>query len=179
MVKKVVKKTVNKKGSGKKIPTGVKVISILNYVGAGLGILFGILMIIAAIVFSQAAFQDEIVNNLLSDSATLEEFSKAFDMGTSPEELRAGLGTVTSLFIGFGIFLIVLSVVSIIVGIGLWKGRSWARITQIVLGVLGILLSFSSLFAGDIVNSILMIIVYGLIVGYLAFNKEAKAYFKK
>lgn len=68
--------------------------------------------------------------------------------------------------LGVGVFLLIVTVLDIFVGYGLWRHKNWARITAIVLSVLG-LLSFP---IGTI---------FGIVVIYLfAFNKDVKNLFK-
>ena len=87
-----------------------------------------------------------------------------------------------------------ISVLFIFVGIGLWKARNWARITQIVFSVLGLLYGIFSIISAVtmIVNfgeSALFMVMYSLIIGvfvlaingligsYLLFSKSVKEAF--
>ena len=77
-----------------------------------------------------------------------------------------------ALFLGSGIL-------GIFVGIGLWRRKSWARITAIVLMTFIIFSSLYGLFAGGgIVRNIITILISGVIGAYLTFSKEAKEAFK-
>lgn len=98
------------KKKDKKMPTLVKVISVLYYIGAALGLIFGILLIAGA----------GIIDLILEQMPEL-----------------AALGA--SVFVLIGVLLIILSVVDFFVARGLWHGRNWARIVVIVFCVLGFL----------------------------------------
>ncbi len=94
----------------KGVPTGVKVISVLYYIGAGLLFLLGL-----AAIFGAGAFV-----TMLSQLGPL-----------------AALGT--GMFIVMGIIMIGLAVLSFFIARGLWNGRSWARIVAIILAALSII----------------------------------------
>lgn len=90
-------------------PTGVTVLAILDFIGAGLCLLIGLLMIVGggfmATMMSQQGGQG---------SAGVAGF-------------LAGLGAVA------GVFIIIMGGVCALVGFGLWKLKGWARIVSIVL----------------------------------------------
>jgi hypothetical protein len=100
----------------KKMPKLVKVISVLYYIGAALGLIFGILFIAGAGIID----------------LILEQM---------PEIAALGAGV----FVLIGILLIVLSVVDFFVARGLWHGRNWARIVVMVFCVLGILTGLTNI----------------------------------
>ncbi|MBS3074316.1 hypothetical protein J4447_02550 [Candidatus Pacearchaeota archaeon] len=125
---------------GKSVPTLVKVIAVLYYIGAVLFVLAGIMMIAGAGATGLMAFMP---------------FYSIFGAGL--------------LIIGAIIFIAV-GVLEFFVGRGLWQGRNWARITAIVLAVLGLISALISF-------SILSIIIDALIAGYLLFSKDVKAAF--
>ena len=78
----------------------------------------------------------------------------------------------------FGIVYIILGVVAFFVGKGLWDGKNWARITGIILSVLGLLSGLGTLFVAPLMG-IVNIIINGVIIWYLGFNEEAKSYLSK
>jgi len=130
----------------KNVPTGVKVISILYYIGAVASVLFGILFIFGGGFFS----------SLTASIPTL-----------------AFLGS--AVFIVIGIFLLLLGILNFFIGRGLWKGRNWARILVIIFSILGILMALMSLiFSGAVANFIFSVIINGLIGGYLLFSPKVK-----
>ncbi len=74
-------------------------------------------------------------------------------------------------FILFGLFLIACAVLNFFVGKGLWKGKNWARILVLIFSSLSAL---SSLMSFDLVG----LVISGLIIWYLGFNKKVIPYFK-
>ena|SRR3989338_2131023 len=85
--------------------------------------------------------------------------------------LGFGLGAVLGGFFGgllavLGVVLIIYGVLDLFVGWGLWKHKNWARITAIVLGVLG-LISFP-------IGTIFGI----LVIYFFGFNEDVKGLFK-
>lgn len=93
---------------------------------------------------------------------------------------ESGLGEFGDLIAGLivvvGIVLIGLGVLAIFVGIGLLKGRGWARITAIVLTILSAAFSLISLISGDF-TSIVSLALDGLML-YALFNPQTKAWFE-
>ncbi len=74
-----------------------------------------------------------------------------------------------------GIIEIAIGILVFFVGKGLWNGKNWARITALVFAILGILQGLATLIIGV---GIISLIISGLILWYLGFNKDAKKYFK-
>ena len=141
-------------------PTGVTVLAILDFIGAGLCVLGGLGMILGggfmATMMSQQGGQG---------SAGAAGF-------------LAGLGAVA------GVFMIIMGGVAALVGFGLWKLKEWARIVSIILagisgafqlfGLLGSLAHFN-LFA--VVWSLFWLAIDALIIWYLL-KPEVKAAFQ-
>ena len=73
-----------------------------------------------------------------------------------------------------GVIAIILGVFGFIVAMNLWKFRNWARIVVIVFSALGFIQGLLSLPLG-----LIWIIIHGLIIYFLAFNKDVMALFKK
>jgi hypothetical protein len=137
-----------KMGGGRSVPTGVKVIAVLYYIGAVLSALFGVLFLVGA----------GAIGSLLSQIPIL---------GT----LGAGL------FIVVGVIMIGFGVLDFFVGRGLWKARSWARVVVIVFAVLGAVLAIVSMAQGSILWNIFNLVVELVIGGYLIFSKDVKKAF--
>lgn len=129
------------------VPTGVKVIAVLNYIGAVLLLLLGLGTIAAA----------GVVGGLLASIPLLGA-------------LGAGL------FVVMAIILIALAVLCFFVGRGLWKGQKWARIISIIFAILGVLSAIVNLVQGNF-GSIVSLVISGLIGGYLLFSKKVKEAF--
>lgn len=141
------------------MPIGVKVISVLYYIGAAFSFLFGLLFIVGG----------------------------AFIGGILGEKLAAW-GTIgSSIFIILGIAMLGFGVLDIFIGRGLWKGQNWARIAAIVLAIFGILGGLTSLVSGltnfqtigafSIFFAFVQLAVSLLIGGYLALAQEVKEAF--
>lgn len=82
------------------------------------------------------------------------------------------------LLIFIGIMLVGSSVLGFYIGLGLQKGKKWARIAGAIFAGLGLLFSLI-LLAVEPSTGIASSVVPGLIFWYLVFSKEAKTFFKK
>lgn len=135
---------------GENVPVGVKIIAVLNYIGAVILLLAGI-----AILFGVG-------------SLGRLEYSGAIP----------GIGTwVAGLGIVLAIILIALAVLCFFIGRGLWKGQNWARILEIVFSVIGLILAIIGMVQGNITSNIVSLVVSALIGGYLLFSKDVKLAF--
>lgn len=132
---------------GQSVPTGVKVISVLYYIGAVIGIVFGLLLLIGADFFMRT-----VSSNL-------------------PYLPLQGL--LSGIFIALGIILIGLSVLNFFIGRGLWKGKNWARIFVIIFSALGVISGLYSIVMGSYL-SVLGVVINLSIGGYLMFNAAVK-----
>lgn len=130
------------------VPVGVKVVSIIYYIGAGFELLLGIAFFIGAGALGSLA-------------------------QTIP--LLGALGS--AVFVVAGILLVGLGILSIFIGRGLWKAQNWARITAIVFSALGVLMAISGMAQGKITSNVLGLALNAAIAGYLLFSKEVKAAF--
>ena len=135
-------------GSVQSVPAGVKVISVLYYIGAVFGVLFGILFIVSAGYVSSFASQIPLIGTLGA-----------------------------SLFIVGGIIIICLGILGFFVGRGLWKARSWARIVAIIFACLGIIMAIFSMIQGNIIGNIFNLAIQLFIGGYLLFSNNVKESF--
>lgn len=153
----------------KKIPTGVKVISVLNYIFAVFGILFAIAGIIGGIYFA-----------INGGSMALEIFGIGSQPGTLGAEINSKAGAFYTNFgfiaLGVGIIFALLSTFLIIVGMKMWKGKNWARISEIILMILWTILWSIELFKGNFLN-LIMIIPSLIIFFYLIFSKNVNLFF--
>lgn len=132
----------------KKVPVGVKVISVLYYIGAVFGVLFGILFMAGAGL-----------------------------MGTLATQIP-GLGLLGSgLFVVGGLVMIGIGVLGFFVGRGLWKAHAWARIVAIVFAALGILMAIISMVQGNIASNLFGLVLNLAIGGYLLLSSDVKAAF--
>lgn len=94
-----------------------------------------------------------------------------------------GTGLLASLGYGFfagiatllGAVVLVIGVLAIVVGWGLWTGKRWAWILALILYALGALSSLVSL-AGGSVSSVVGLVIDALLIWYL-FRPHVKAFF--
>ena len=135
-------------GNEKVIPTGVKIIAVLNYIGAVLLALLALIFLISAGAFAG------ILNEIFP--------------------LLGVLGG--AIFIFVSIFLLGFAVLLFFIGRGLWKGQKWARIIEIFFAGLGLLTALTGIFSGEIID-IFYLVFHGLIGGYLLFNAKVKEAF--
>jgi len=133
---------------GQSVPTGVKIIAVLYYIGAVLGVIFGLLFLVGAGMMGSIASQIP---------------------------LLGALGG--ALFFVLGIILIGLGVLGFFVGRGLWKARPWARIVAIIFAALGILMAVISMVQGNIASNIFNLVIQLVIGGYLLFSNRVKEAF--
>ena len=92
------------------------------------------------------------------------------------------LGTFGSVLGGalfvVGIILVGVGVLGFFIGRGLWKGKNWARITAIVLALIGFVLTLIAVIGGSlVVGNVISLVVDGVIAGYLLFSKSVKQAF--
>ena len=79
------------------------------------------------------------------------------------------------LFGGLGAFFIVIGILALLVGWGLWAGKGWAWWLTVILQALGIVSSLASLALGD-PTAIASLIIAAIILYYF-FKPHVKAYF--
>jgi lysylphosphatidylglycerol synthetase-like protein (DUF2156 family) len=79
------------------------------------------------------------------------------------------------LFGGLGALLIIIGILALLVGWGLWAGKGWAWWLTVILQALGIVSSLASLALGD-PTAIASLIIAAIILYYF-FKPHVKAYF--
>jgi hypothetical protein len=137
-----------------KIPTGVKVVSVIYYISAFLFALFGLLIIVGS---------NAIISYLIT---------------AAPELATVKYGTLLAIGVIVGIVMIGIGILSFFIGKGLWRLRQWARIVAIIFGIFGLLSTIFSIATGFIVTQIVSLLIDGFITGYLLFSKDVKKAFK-
>ncbi len=158
----MVKKRSSKRAVGtpkrRGVPVGVRIISIFDYIIAAFTALFAIiLLLVAGGVFAN---RERIIDELNIVVGNIDLAAGAF---------TGVLALVAILMLAIAIFLF-------FVGRGLWKGKNWARITQIIIVAIGFINALFALFKGEY-DSILGLAINGVIGGYLLFSIEAKRAF--
>lgn len=166
MAKKKAKKEIKKEAkiaeravAGKKIPLGIKIIAVLFTALAILSAFNGI-MYNSGKAEMTIALQEELLQSG-ADSATAQ--------------------SVIPIIVGMILwFYFLAAIVYIILGIGLWKLKRWARVTTIILSILSIAASFFVIRAifGNWASAAKFIATI-IIAAYLLFSREVKAAFAK
>ena len=128
-------------------PTGVTILAVLAFIGAGLLVLGALATVLGGV--------------LISNMASYPQFG-----------MVAGIGSAI-----FGVIVLGCAALDVIVGVGLWKLKNWARILTIVLigvGLLGSVLSIFSPFAhmhvfffGFLIRRLIVAAIYAWILVYL------------
>ena len=129
-------------------PTGVTILAILNFLGAGLYALLAVLFFLIGAGGAASGVLDE--------------------MGGGAAAFLLGLGAAV------GVILLIFAAIGLAIGIGMWKLRNWARIVTIVLvglslllGVLGLLGSLISFELGSLIFQAIFVALYAWIIWYL------------
>jgi len=141
----------------KKIPVGVKVISVLYFLIALVFLGFGLLMTILAKPMHDA----------------LPELAAAYN---TPAFATISIWVV----IGIGLAFLAVSTVSFFVGLGLWKGKKWARTLAVIFAILEVVQGITGIFQESQMAlwiGISHLVVGGLILAYLSLNKKVKRIF--
>ncbi len=118
-------------------PAGVTVLSILNFLGAGLCVVGGVLFLVGMGLAGLGAHQS--------------------GAGAGAMGMLMGMGAVA------GVVFLVFAAIAIVIGIGLWKLRNWARIVTIILDILSILLMIPGLL-GTVMNFAVVPLVFQLLI---------------
>jgi hypothetical protein len=155
MVKKKSRKSVPRRRSVQKkgVPAGVKILSILGYIGSAAT------LILAILFFVGSTFIGEILEKIQT-----EEASVAAVVG------QGFLIVMGIVFLGFAIL-------DFFLARGLWKGQNWARIFFLILLSLSALGSLISILGGEF-SDIIGLVISGFLIWYLGFNKEVRAAFQ-
>ncbi len=140
---------------GEEIPILIKVLAIFDYISIGFLILLGLGFL----------FAGTLLNAILA-SKNINIFSAA-------------------LFIFLGIFCFCYGVLNIFIGMGLWRGKNWARVATIIFYILIVLVSIYltieeyNLPILSRIQYVLYAIIALAIIVYLLFSKKVKEAFKK
>ncbi len=129
-------------------PTGVTILAILNFLGAGLYALLAVLFFFIGAGGAASGMMSE--------------------MGGAAAAFLLGLGAA------IGVILLIFAAIGLAIGIGMWKLRNWARIVTIVLvglslllGVIGLLGSLISFELGSLIFQAIFVALYAWIIWYL------------
>jgi hypothetical protein len=122
-------------------PTGVTIIAVLDFLGAGLCVLGGLLM------FMGGSIVASIFNAAAANGAA----------GAAP-----AAGIMGSIGVIAGVIALLLAAFAVAIALGLLKLKNWARVTTIVFSVLGLLGNLNGFRAG--MSSALVGPVIGLVL---------------
>lgn len=143
-------------------PTGVTILGVLSIIGGIIMLILGAVIIVAAAVLPSLGSFDE--------SAAEQLESQLNPIGLSAAMLGPILGVMAGVMIAVGI-------ASIIVAMGLFKGKGWAWTVSVILALIGIATSIASLAVGNF-GGIANLVINGIILYYL-FRPHVKTYFGK
>ena len=133
----------------KNVPTGVKVVSVLFYIGFFLFLVSGILSI------GGVGLPEE---NITGAAVGVPQLGRGFEIVS-------------------GVISVALAVFVFFVGMGLWKGRRWSWLSSIIIAGLGIFISLISMLGGRVIGNLIVLLIYAVIGGYLLFNESARKVF--
>jgi len=142
---------VSKKG----VPLGIKIISILDLIA-------GILIILVCLLY-------------LLLGILIYIYPEQFFDPSDPS-----LNYILPYVFGIVIIFLLFGILKIFIARGLWKAKPWARNTDIIISVIGILITVVySFYNKNIIdlNSFYSITIHTVILFYLIFSKEVKSYF--
>lgn len=132
-------------------PTGVTVIAVLDFIGAGFCVIAALLMFMGG----------SILASLLGAAVAANGAP-----GAAP-----AAGIMVSIGIIAGVIVLCFGVLAVFVALGLLKLKNWARITTIVLAALGLLSSLRNLIAafhgGGMVVTIIILAYYIWVIWYM------------
>ena len=133
-------------------PVGVTILAVLQFIGAGLCVLLGILVVVGA----GAGFLGSMTQG------------------------QGGTGGLMAMVGGaLSVFFFVVAAIGVLLGWGLWNLKNWARITSIVLCGLGALMAVLALLnfsSTIIVGVIIRLAINGVIIWYLLQPNVAAAF---
>lgn len=164
------------KNKTREIPLGINILSVLYYVTAGLSILFSILFIIGGILFLTNPGLFNLPLNVEDVTAGLPPDVVVEDVVSNLPLLNLILSWIGWILIVLAVLLIGASILDYFIARGLRRGKNWTRILLLIFSALGIVGGLVSLFKGNFIN-IIGIVISGAIGYYLYFVKEVKEFF--
>ncbi len=150
--KEVNESPIDIKSKRNESPIGIKIISTYYIIISVLTVLFGLITVFVP---------STILNYVLT---------------SAPELLELDSAAAHSAIVITGIVFLVIGVIGIVLGAGLFKLKSWARWILIFLSLLGIFTAITWLISGQW-SSVVGLLINCIIFWYLAFSKPAKKCF--
>ncbi|MCP8304924.1 MAG: hypothetical protein H3Z50_05610 [archaeon] len=136
-------------------PLGVAILAVLGIIGSILAIVGGVIFIVSGTFLAEAI------------EAAIAQY------GIIP---GVDIGLILASIAIIGAVVLVIGVIGVIIGWGLWKGRNWARIIVIIFSILGIISGLLPLIYLDI--SGLVGVVIDIIIIYYLTRPHVVAFFK-
>jgi len=139
----------------KAVPTGVKVISVVYYIGSGITFLLALVCILAGLIFASALKEIPIIGSF---------------------------GSI--LFVVFGLIFIGLGLLEMFISKALWHGKRWARIFVVIFTVLSLISGLitiinvaSSQLLGKIIYGFITLGFNAWLLIFILLSQESKHYF--
>jgi hypothetical protein len=153
--------------SGKEMPFGVKIISVLVYVMSFILLISGL-----ALLFSAGVF--------LSSEDAVKVVSKMIEDVSGSTTISTQLATSLPYIIGFGgVLALALTLLFFFTARGLKEGKNWARVLVVILFSLWFIGAVADILRGDIIRNLPDAIIDGVVAGYLLFNRKVQDAFSK
>ena len=140
----------------KNVPLGVKIISILYYIGAAIFVFAGLLLIVFGVLFL-------INSSLIISTESLPEFISS-------------ASNVSFAILLMGIIICLVAILEFFIARGLFKGKLWTKVLVVVFSIVGVITGLLSVFSRNF-SGIINILFSGLVGGYLLFGTSSKLFF--
>ncbi|MFA6023078.1 MAG: hypothetical protein WC781_03245 [Candidatus Pacearchaeota archaeon] len=162
--RKVKNKVMNIKNNFKKsAPKEVKVLSILFYIFAVLSVISGLLMMLGGITGTA------LIGMLGVDQVM--QLVPGLDLS---QVIVGEIAFITIIFAG--VIAILIGGVEWFIGRDLMKGKKWAYVVALILVIFGILNALMTFILNPF-SAIISLIIYGILLYYLWFNKTVRNFF--
>lgn len=144
-----------------KVPGGLLIAAILQWVAAVVGVLSGLTLIVAGISLSGSDAEAAIHATLVDQGIT--------DINGS---------TISAGVVLAGLMLVLIALIRVIVSVFLLRGRAWARIVLALIVLLSIVGGVAYLFNDEVIRGLLTIAIEAVVL-YLLFNSRSSDYFRR
>jgi len=148
--------------ANKKVPTGVKIIAIFNFVASVMMLISGLTILVSPDYVLESGLLGDAFNE--TSSGDVAGTDNSADAKTT--------------LIVFGVTLLIMGVLFLVIGIFLWKLRTWARITEIIITGLSVLSALNGIILDGAIDLVVPLAIFGFIGGYLLFSPSVKTAFK-
>lgn len=162
------------KKEGRKVPTGIKILSIFILAMSFLFIVLGLGLIKVGLT----------INN---QQQLLSTFTRVILAGETDESKIDSLGysSIPTLMdyagpalIGTGVAIIIFGLIRIFIGFHLWNGRVWTKVVIMSFSLVWISFGIYGISQGAWLPNLITVLVNLLVLYYVLFNESAKAFFR-